>query len=149
MPYSELAITRNNPRKTVLERFDIESPAKMISILSAHNIRCSRAPPEADARGICLPICLQILNPVLFAPSTRTLSEGATGIVSIDIDVGCKGIVQVNEGRNDANVNDRLTELQIGERELPLIVSLLKHILSSILQRHALLGERLPMVDAS
>ena len=38
-------------------------------------------------------------------------------IISIDIDVGTRELGVINKGRNDANVNDRISEYRIGEIE--------------------------------
>lgn len=55
----------------------------------------------------------------------RTRLETAMMIVSVDVDVGNRKLGEVNEGKNDLNVNDHFTEHMIGEMEehaLPLIV---------------------------
>lgn len=52
--------------------------------------------------------------------------EKAALIFSIDVDVGDKQLSTLNKGKNDANVNYRMTEYQVGEIEelaLPLFIN--------------------------
>jgi hypothetical protein len=59
----------------------------------------------------------------------KAIGKLGTGmlITSIDVDVVSSKVASLNRGRNDANVNDRLTEYQVGAAEemaLPLFVDL-------------------------
>jgi peptidoglycan/xylan/chitin deacetylase (PgdA/CDA1 family) len=47
----------------------------------------------------------------------RMQFEKAMLIMSIDVDVGSRELGQINKGKNDANVNRRLSEYKIGEIE--------------------------------
>jgi peptidoglycan/xylan/chitin deacetylase (PgdA/CDA1 family) len=60
--------------------------------------------------------------------STSSLERGMM-IISIDIDVGNKELGVVNQGRNDRNVNNRLSEFSVGaveELALPLFLDLFR-----------------------
>jgi peptidoglycan/xylan/chitin deacetylase (PgdA/CDA1 family) len=51
--------------------------------------------------------------------------ENGMFIVSVDVDVGCKLVGEINKGKNDINVHDHLSESVVGEIEelaLPLFI---------------------------
>lgn len=66
----------------------------------------------------------QFLHFLSYSAKKPTRRVGnAMFIISIDVDVGSKQLGVVNRGKNDANVNDKLSEHQIGdieERAFPL-----------------------------